>query len=281
MTKQVTTDNYTQGYPDGGQRLPLFVAGFALDYLQEPIERPRGLPLNTWLQIVSGTGQVCIDGKRAVAREGDAIFLQAGTPYAYRATTAGWITHFITFSGSACDQILRALNIDQSGVYHVADPANLSRHFQKFARIRHVSNMQQNRLLSKALYSMLLDLSPNVQYVTTDLPAIRNDSLQSIIQYIEEHYHEPVSLDDLAQLVNLQNEYLCTLFKKHMGQTIFHFLQSIRIAHARIYLKQYPEKTVKEIGLKSGFESASYFCRVFRKIEGTSPQRYRQGTGTL
>jgi len=277
MNKPTSAGIYSSGYPDDEQRLPLTVKGFALDYQQEPIERPKGLPLNTWLQIVSGTGEVFINGKKAIAREGMAIFLKADTPYAYHATTAGWITHFITFSGSVCEQILSSLNIDQSGVYHVAVPANLSRHFRKIARIRHSSNMQQQRLLSKALYSMLLDLSLNVQYITTDLPAILNESLQSIIRYIEEHYFEPISLDDLAQLVNLRKEYLCTLFKKHMGQTIFHFLQSIRIAHARIYLNQYPDKTVREISLMCGFESSSYFCRVFRQIEGTSPQRYRQG----
>jgi AraC-like DNA-binding protein len=281
VIEQASNHIYTHGYPAGDQRLPLIISGLALDYHQEPIERPKGLQLNTWLQIVSGSGEVFINGKKAIAHEGMAIFLKADTPYAYHATTAGWITHFITFSGSVCDQILSALNIDQSGVYHVADPANLSRHFRKIARIRHTSNMQQNRLLSKAFYSMLLDLSLNVQYLTTDLPAIQNDSLQSVIRYIEEHFFEPISLDDLAQLVNLRKEYLCTLFKKHMGQTIFHFLKSIRIAHARIYLNQYPEKTVQEISLMCGFESSGYFCRVFRQIEGTSPQRYRQGAGSI
>jgi YesN/AraC family two-component response regulator len=259
------------------QQLPLILNGFAMDYRQEPIERPNGLPLNIWLQIVHGSGEVIIEGKKIVAQAGMAVFLKANSQYAYHALCENWITHFITFSGSVCDQILSALHINQSGVYHVADPENLSKHFHRIARIRSFSTSLQNRALSKALYSMLLDLSRNVQYITADMPAVQNESLQLVIQFIEEHYTEPLGLDDLAILVNLRKEYLCALFKKHMGQTIFHFLQSIRIAHARIYLKQYPEKTVQEISLLCGFESSSYFCRVFRQIEGTSPQRYRQG----
>ena len=266
-----------KGYAADVKQLPLVLNSFALDYQQEPIDRPNGLPLNTWLQIIHGSGEVIVDGKKTVAGEGMAIFLKANTPYAYHATTENWQTNFITFSGTVCEQILSALRINQSGVYHVADPENLRKHFHRIARIRGLSALQQNRALSKALYSMLIDLSWNVQYITADLPAIQNESLQLVIKYVEEHYFEPLSLGDLAVLVNLRKEYLCTLFKKHMGQTIFHFLQSIRIAHARIYLKQYPEKTVQEISLMCGFESASYFCRIFRQVVKTSPQRYRTG----
>ena len=265
----------SNSYSNDNQQLPLVLNSCALDYNQEPIDRPIGLPLNTWLQIVHGSGEVIIDGQKAVAREGMAIFLEANTPYAYHATTAGWVTNFITFSGSLCEQVMSVLHINQSGVYHVADPANLGKHFHRIARIRSLSTSQQNRALSKALYSMLLDLSWNVQYITANLPAFQNESLQLVIQYIEEHYAEPLSLDDLAILVDLRKEYLCTLFKKHMGQTVFHFIWSIRIAHARIYLKQYPEKTVQDISQMCGFESSSYFCRVFRQVEKTSPQRYR------
>lgn len=269
-------DIYTQGFPAGSQYLPLAVSGVELNYEQEPIERPNGLPLNTWLQVLSGSGEVIVDRKKAIACEGTAILLKANTPYAYYATTEKWIVNFITFSGSVCEQILNTLNIEQSGVYHVADPENLSRHFRRIARIEKISAKQQHRLLSKELYSMLLDTSLNVQYITANLPAVYNESLQTVIQYIEEHYSQPVSLDQLASQVNLRKEYLCTLFKKHMGQTIFNFIQSIRIAHARIYLNQFPEKTVQVISLMCGFESASYFCRVFRQVEGTSPQKYRQ-----
>lgn len=276
MNSQVPFDIYAQGFPADSQNLPLVINGVVLNYEQEPIERPNGLPFNTWLQILSGAGEVIVDRKKAIACEGTAILLKANTPYAYYATTGKWIVNFITFSGSVCEQILSALHIEQSGVYHVADPENLSRHFRKVARIEKISARQQHRLLSKELYSMLLDTSLNVQYITANLPAVYNESLQTIIQYIEEHYYQPVSLDELASQVNLRKEYLCTLFKKHMGQTIFSFIQSIRIAHARIYLNQFPEKTVQDISLMCGFESASYFCRVFRQVERTSPQRYRQ-----
>jgi AraC family transcriptional regulator of arabinose operon len=276
MNRPDSFDFYARGYPADSQDLPLVINGFSLDYEQEPIDRPNGLVFNTLLQIVSGAGEIIIDRKKAVAQQGTAVFLKANTPYAYYTTTGIWITNFITFSGSICEQILSALHIDQSGVYHVADPENLSKHFLRIARIQKISTKQQHRLLSKALYSLLLDTSLNVQYITANQPAVFNESLQTVIQHIEEHYFEPISLNQLASLVNLRKEYLCTLFRKHMGQTIFNFIQSIRIAHARIYLNQFPEKTVQDISLMCGFENTSYFCRVFRQVEKNSPQKYRQ-----
>ncbi len=195
------------------------------------------------------------------------IFLNANTPCSYYATTGSWKTNYVTFSGSVCEQILSSLHIDQSGVYYVADPQNLTKHFLIIARIRRTMPLQQHRRLSKALYSLLLGMAVNVQYISGNESVIYNESLQAVIQYFEAHYFKPISLDQLATLVNLRKEYLCTLFKKHMGQTIISFVQTIRIAHARIFLNQFPEKTVQEISSMCGFESASYFCRVFRQVE--------------
>lgn len=269
-------DLFLRGYETDARQLPLFLEDFRLRHPQEPVERPGGIPFHTWLQCVKGTGEVIAGGMKSVARTGDCVFLRAGAPYSYTGTTSKWITNYITFSGAACETILTSLNLDRSGVYHLSDPANLTRHFQRLQRVWNSAPQQPHRLLSKELYAMLLDLSLNVRYLEATAPAHSNEPVQRVVQYIETHFHEPILLADLAEMVDLRKEYLCSLFKKQMNQTIFQFIHAIRIAHARIHLVRHPEKTIQEIGGMCGFESASYFCRVFRSYVHTTPQEYRR-----
>ena len=81
----------------------------------------------------------------------------------------------------------------------------------------------------------------------------------------------------MAEYVGLSKEYMCSLFKSAMQQTIMHYLLELRIAQARILLIQYPEKTVKEISMMCGFESPSYFGSQFKRITSTTPENYRRG----
>lgn len=276
MPEAAAQDIITDSRPADRQQLPLTFAGLGIAHEQEPIERPRGLPLHSWLQVISGAGQVNINGRQAVVEAGSGILIHADVPYAYHALTPSWTTHFILFAGSASLSILNTLNLDQSGVYAVSDPDKMISHFHKVDDLRQHMTFDQPRELSKALYAMLLDLSVNISTVTDYLPVLPSDPLRLVIQYIEDHYREPLTLDELAGLINIRKEYLCTRFKRLMGQTVFHFIQSIRIIHSRILLSQYPEKTVQEVAALCGFENTSYFCRVFRRFENTSPQKYRQ-----
>ena len=103
--------------------------------------------------------------------------------------------------------------------------------------------------------------------------------IQNIINYLEENYQGSVSLDDISCNVRLSKEYICALFKQAMHQTIMRYLIKIRISRARIYLLQYPEKRVLEIARMCGFESPSYFGKVFKNEVGVTPDQYRSMRG--
>ncbi|KAI4445870.1 HTH-type transcriptional activator RhaR [Eubacterium plexicaudatum ASF492] len=122
---------------------------------------------------------------------------------------------------------------------------------------------------------LLLDLSSCIKHINTTVPVQENLLVQQIISYLEENYAKPISLDDLARHIQLSKEYTCTLFKQCMQQSIMHYLQSVRISRARIFLLQYPEKKVLDIAKMCGFESPSYFGKIFKKEMGITPENYR------
>ena len=69
--------------------------------------------------------------------------------------------------------------------------------------------------------------------------------------------------------------YLCEQFKKQYGITINDYLTSVRITEAKKMLR-FTDKTLDEIAYNIGINGAAYFSRLFKKVEGISPSKFRK-----
>ena len=98
---------------------------------------------------------------------------------------------------------------------------------------------------------------------------------QKIIRYLEAHYHEEVSLDELAKEMNRNKSHLCVAFKKDTRFTIFDCLNTIRVRRAA-ELVVYSEDNLTQVAKKCGFSSVSHFNRVFLKYVGITPGQCRR-----
>jgi len=94
-------------------------------------------------------------------------------------------------------------------------------------------------------------------------------------QYVEEHLAEPINAQQLAEAANLSISRFNTLFKLETGYAPAEFIRRRRVDEARKLLSE-PELSVKEIAARTGFEDSFHFSRVFHKIDGLSPSRYRE-----
>lgn len=96
-----------------------------------------------------------------------------------------------------------------------------------------------------------------------------------ILAYIEKHYMNDLSLDHLAELMNLHPNYISSLFKKVTGDTFVNYLNAFRIKEAQKLLGTHRHLSVSEIGRRVGFENKHYFTKVFKKYTGITPGAYR------
>lgn len=99
-----------------------------------------------------------------------------------------------------------------------------------------------------------------------------------ITRYIETHYAENLSLEDLAAQVNYSKGYLCNMFRKELNTSFGNYLTKVRISHAKkllttSFLRLY------EIAEQTGFYDYSHFARTFKKYTGFSPQEYQNHQG--
>lgn len=99
--------------------------------------------------------------------------------------------------------------------------------------------------------------------------------VQFSIEYAYEHYHEPISLKDIAEKLFINEAYFSNLFSQATGMRYMHFVNLIRINKAAQLLKE-TLLSSKEISDKVGFMSHSYFNRVFKQQKGISPLMYRK-----
>lgn len=94
-------------------------------------------------------------------------------------------------------------------------------------------------------------------------------------QYIEEHFAEPLTLEQISAVSELSPSYLSTVFKKDTGMTFLEYLTKVRMDMAKQLLKN-TSFTVADICEKVGYSDVRYFTKSFKKYSGLKPNEYRK-----
>ena len=94
-------------------------------------------------------------------------------------------------------------------------------------------------------------------------------------RYIDNHFKENLTLDQLAQLAHLNKYYLAHTFRAEFGTSPINYLISRRVEESRFLLRE-TDHTLSLIAQMLGFSSLSYFSQCFRRVEGISPMEYRK-----
>lgn len=101
------------------------------------------------------------------------------------------------------------------------------------------------------------------------------ENLKKVLQYIGENYSSPLRLSELAELVNMNEQYFCRYFKKNIGKTITEYINVIRVEKAATALAETEDKII-DIAAACGFDNTGYFIRRFKKEKGMTPSEYRK-----
>ena len=102
-------------------------------------------------------------------------------------------------------------------------------------------------------------------------------SIAKLRAEIERDHSRKLSLAEAAAVANLSPTYFSYYIKKLTGQTYVEFAMDIKMKKARELLKT-TQSSIKEIAYDLGFSSANYFCRLFKKYVGETPNIYRKST---
>ena len=95
------------------------------------------------------------------------------------------------------------------------------------------------------------------------------------LEYINTHYHEPITLDSISKQLLIDRSHFCRLFKKSTNMTFIDYINSMRIYHAEQLLIK-TQISITEISFQVGFSSTAYFIKVFKRYNLCTPSNYRK-----
>ncbi|MFM6947702.1 MAG: helix-turn-helix domain-containing protein [Aquirufa sp.] len=149
------------------------------------------------------------------------------------------------------------------------------------ARLKKLSELDRFHQFVE-LMGILQFLAESDEYVALHVRPIASQSvlkqqerMHRIYQFVEKNFQNAIDVQSIADEVSLSVPAFCRYFKKSTHLTYTDFVNQYRINYAKKLLLQ--NKTVTETCFESGFESLSYFNRVFKKLTGEVPSRYEVG----
>lgn len=101
------------------------------------------------------------------------------------------------------------------------------------------------------------------------------ERIQTIIEYVKEHYQEPISIPEIAGLVGLNEIYFSRFFKNNMGMTFLEYLNMVRLEKIYVDLLN-TNMPIKDIQEKHGFYNDKVFRRMFKEVYGCTPREARK-----
>lgn len=99
--------------------------------------------------------------------------------------------------------------------------------------------------------------------------------LRTVLAYIDQHYHENISLSQMANLSNMSKQHFCRVFKSITGKRPMDYINYLRINKA-VNLLTEKNFNISEIAMAVGFDDSNYFSRLFKKYQKTTPSIMRK-----
>lgn len=129
-----------------------------------------------------------------------------------------------------------------------------------------------NLFYEELLFSTIQELSYEFANEALKTETKEHMAVKIIKEYLEENYHQDISIDKLAKLTKLNRAYLMRVFQKSTALPIYSYLLQIRIRHAKNML--IAGQNASDIALDLGFADQSHFIRSFKRITGSTPFRF-------
>ena len=237
-----------------------------------------GLRSFLFFLVVSGSGTLVYEGQEHPLFPGDCVFIDCRKAYAQSSSPEDlWSLKWIHFYGSGMNGIYEKY-AERGG--RPVIPAGSGQPFSSLladilliaGSEDHIRDMKLNEKISSLLTCIMAESWHPGNSVRS---GGKNKSLQNVKSYLEEHYREKITLEQLAGQFYINKFYLSRAFREQFGMTVLGCLDQIRITRAKQLLR-FSELTVEAVGREIGIGEPGYFSRVFKKVEGVTPGAYRK-----
>lgn len=256
--------------------LPLYLNCIGKWANQYPIERKEGFPEYQWIQCTAGQGILEMGNVRLTVGPGQGMLLFPHVPHQYYAHIEPWEVRWVAFNGTCAEMILRSFQFEESCVITLSNPDPTLKLLYELIAVAESVDPLKNLTCSSMLYNLLVELYRYGFNLDQRSKQRAFDQLAPALRFIESRSHTPISLDDIAGKLSVTPQHTCVLFQHALGMRPFEYITGVRLRKAKELLLRFPELSVAEVGRKAGYDSTSYFIKLFKREEGITPKAFRR-----
>ena len=225
--------------------------------------------------VVSGRGELTVDGENLTLVKGDCFFIDCRRPHSYKSSDSEpWELMWIHFNGSTSQQYYDFFASNSKNIFRPPFFDKVVSDISKIIEL-HEKNEQNAELFTSKYIVDLLTISLTVNNSQQQYDSALKQKLAAVNSYIEDHFTEDISLEKLSSEFYISKYYLTREYKHIYGKTIFQHIITARISYGKKLLR-FSDKSVEEIAHLCGFNDQSYFARQFKKSENLTCFSYRK-----
>ena len=176
------------------------------------------------------------------------------------------------------DHILKSASL--ASIHFVPEEAWHGRVLEQIGRIRLLDQehpVSEELQIQIALFQIWQEIFEHVEVNETGYGENARDTerIRRIMEYIQKHYGEKITLEDLSGQIHLCRSESCRLFRRYMNVSMFDYLLDYRVERS-LELLQKPGLDITQVAGRVGFASPGYFSRIFKRKMGCTPLEYRR-----
>ncbi len=239
--------------------------------------------------VLKGTAQILLDNQITELSKGDLIIIPSGTVYQHLNTEVEYIAFNFDYTDEFKELIAPIYPNSQKGISNKPVLENFlfedEKIFNNILVVNDCSELQRTLIKIVDIYNNPLsysNLQASVLFTNVLIESLRkhnnnnnnnNCKFSRIIQYIQQHYSEPITNITLGEIFNYHPNYLSAEFKRQTGKTLHNYILEFRISKA-VNIIEDGEKDLSIIASSVGFSDYNYFSRYFKKILKITPRKY-------
>jgi len=232
--------------------------------------------LNSYLIIytISGTGYLNYREKDYELQKGDIIYINCMDYHRYQCLSDNWEFLWIHFHGIGAHGYYDVFSRAGFRIIQIEDDSFMESTMRRILTLLQKKDLPSEALCSNLIHSIVTELMIRNNSENKALPYMP-DYMKELMKYLDQHYTEDISLDQLAALYGFSKFYLSKEFKKYVGITYCEYLITLRLNQAKELLK-YSDLSIYEITYQCGMNHVSHFINLFKAREEMTPLQFRK-----
>ncbi len=225
------------------------------------------------LYVINGSLHLTYEKQSYDILSSELLLIDGNLPHSYACSNHCEFIYAHFMGGYSTTLVQSLINQNHSPVFKLSNHYDIYQKLQLLINRIHQRHSISDIDLTTSIYEclcliQLLQTSPN------SLHSSHDHIISKSIQFMKDHIHESISLQQIADDVNLSVYYYARLFKEMTGQTPMEYFSSLKINLSKVMLMT-TEMTINEISNSLDYSSSASFINAFRSRVGVSPSQFR------